>query len=92
MLSRGQAKLAALSLLLAQAAHLAEHEGVWPVLQLDDLASELDRHHQQRVLQYLHGCGAQVFVTGTEQPAGFAALGIDVARFHVEHGEVRAIE
>ncbi len=88
-LSRGQAKLAALSLLIAQAAQLAEHEGAWPVLQLDDLASELDRHHQQRVLQYLHGCGAQVFVTGTEAPAGLADLGIEISMFHVEHGELR---
>lgn len=89
-LSRGQAKLAALSLLIAQAAHLAEHDGAWPVLQLDDLASELDRHHQQRVLQYLHGCGAQVFVTGTEPPAGLADLGIEISMFHVEHGKLRA--
>ncbi|MGV8922238.1 MAG: DNA replication/repair protein RecF [Thermomonas sp.] len=91
-LSRGQAKLAALSLLFAQAAQLAEHDGAWPVLQLDDLASELDRHHQQRVLEYLHGCGAQVFVTGTEAPAGLADPGIDVAMFHVEHGVLKASE
>ena len=89
-LSRGQAKLAALSLLLAQAAHLAEHDGVWPVLQLDDLGSELDRHHQQRVLQYLHGCGAQIFVTGTEAPAVLAEMGMEIAMFHVEHGVLRA--
>ena len=88
-LSRGQAKLAALSLLLAQAAQLAAHEHAWPVLQLDDLASELDRHHQQRVLGYLHGCGAQVFVTGTEAPAGLAGLGIEATTFHVEHGVLR---
>ena len=88
-LSRGQAKLAALSLLIAQAAQLAEHDGAWPILQLDDLASELDRHHQQRVLQFLHGCGAQVFVTGTEPPAGLADLGIDITMFHMEHGELR---
>lgn len=89
-LSRGQAKLAALSLLIAQAAQLAEHDGVWPVLQLDDLASELDRHHQKRVLEYLHGCGAQVFVTGTEAPMGLGDLGIEVTTFHVEQGVLRA--
>lgn len=88
-LSRGQAKLAALSLLLAQASQLAEHDGAWPILQLDDLASELDRHHQQRVLQYVHGCGAQVFVTGTESPPGLIDLGSDVTTFHVEHGRLR---
>ena len=91
-LSRGQAKLAALSLLLAQAAQLAEHEGAWPVLQLDDLASELDRYHQVRVLEYLHGCGAQVFVTGTEAPAALATPGIEVAMFHVEHGVLKPSE
>lgn len=89
-LSRGQAKLAALSLLMAQAAYLAEHDSAWPVLQLDDLASELDHHHQQRVLRYLHDCGAQVFVTGTQPPAGLDALGIAIAMFHVEHGVVLA--
>ncbi len=91
-LSRGQAKLAALSLLLAQATSLAEHDGTWPVLQLDDLASELDRHHQTRVLEYLRRCGAQVFVTGTEAPPGLIDLGIDVTMFHVEHGAIKAIK
>ena len=89
-LSRGQAKLAALSLLLAQAAQLAEHDGAWPVLQLDDLASELDRQHQQRVIQYLHGCGAQVFVTGTEVPVGLSGQEFDITTFHVEHGVISA--
>lgn len=87
-LSRGQAKLAALVLLLAQAAQLAAHAGHWPVLQLDDLASELDRHHQRRVLQVLADCGAQVFVTGTEPLSALTELAIPHAMFHVEHGRV----
>ena len=72
-LSRGQAKLAALALLLAQARHLADVEGHWPLLQLDDLASELDRDHQAGVLRALAGSGAQVIVTGTEAPPGITA-------------------
>ncbi len=87
-LSRGQTKLAALVLLLAQASHLAAHAGHWPVLQLDDLASELDRHHQRRVLQVLADSGAQVFVTGTDPIDALAALDMPCARFHVEHGVV----
>jgi DNA replication and repair protein RecF len=87
-LSRGQAKLAALALLLAQARHLAEVEGHWPLLQLDDLASELDRDHQAGVLSALADSGAQVIVTGTEAPPGLAMLDIPVARFHVEHGQL----
>lgn len=85
-LSRGQAKLAALALLLAQAGHLAAHEGRWPVLQLDDLASELDRHHQRRLLELLAGTGAQVFITGTEPPPALVALAAETRMFHVEHG------
>lgn len=90
-LSRGQAKLAALALLLAQAAYLAGQDGHWPVLQLDDLASELDRRHQQRVLQALHASGAQVFVTGTEPPPVLQQLNLPITRFHVEHGAVRRL-
>ena len=89
-LSRGQAKLAALVLLLAQARQLAAHTGHWPVLQMDDLASELDRHHQQRVLQVLAASGAQVFVTGTEPLPALATLGLPHAMFHVEHGAITA--
>jgi len=86
-LSRGQAKLTALSLLLAQAELHAARRGEWPVVALDDLASELDRDHQGRVLARLHASGAQVFVTGTEVPAGLAAAG-PVVMFHVEHGRL----
>lgn len=87
-LSRGQAKLAALVLLLAQAAHLGSHDGHWPVLQLDDLGSELDRHHQRRVLEVLAASGAQVFITGTDPLPALAQLDIPHAVFHVEQGVV----
>ncbi|HSD15781.1 MAG TPA: DNA replication/repair protein RecF [Thermomonas sp.] len=90
-LSRGQEKLAALVLLLAQASQLAAHLGHWPVLQLDDLASELDREHQRRVLQVLAESGAQVFVTGTDAPPALVGLAPDCARFHVEHGRVTSL-
>lgn len=86
-LSRGQAKLVALCALMTQAAsHARSDEAGWPVIVLDDLASELDRHHQQRVLDYLLGSGAQVFLTGTEAPGDGARLPVDAVGFHVEHG------
>jgi DNA replication and repair protein RecF len=89
-LSRGQAKLTALSLLLAQAALHAELRGEWPVVLLDDLASELDRGHQRRVLERLAASRAQVFVTGTDLPAGLAGFAGPIALFHVEQGQIRA--
>ena len=89
-LSRGQAKLTALAILLAQAELHAAVRGEWPVVALDDLASELDRAHQARVMTRLQASGAQVFITGTEAPAGLPNPGMPVARFHVEHGQIRA--
>lgn len=92
-MSRGQTKLTVLSLLLAQAASLADVRGEWPVVALDDLASELDRQHQKRVLQRLVATGAQVFVTGTEPPPGMVELedtpGIEATLFHVEQGQIK---
>ncbi|MFT4257335.1 MAG: DNA replication/repair protein RecF [Pseudoxanthomonas sp.] len=86
-LSRGQAKLTALACLLAQAEDFARRRGEWPIMALDDLASELDRPHQQRVIERLAASGAQVFITGTEPPPGLATHH-PVARFHVEHETV----
>lgn len=90
-LSRGQAKLVALAVLLAQAEHHAVEQGEWPVVALDDLTSELDRNHQQRVLKHLLACGAQVFVTGTELPAGLDLLAAPMRKFHVEHAAIHAV-
>ncbi len=90
LLSRGQAKQAALCCLLAQARDCAERrEGRWPVMALDDLASELDRHHQAQLLEYLHQAQAQVLVTGTERAAHWPAAPLaEAAMFHVEHGQL----
>lgn len=87
-LSRGQAKLVALAAVLAQAEHFAAAIGHWPVVALDDLASELDRTHQQRVLDRVLGSGAQVLVTGTEPPPALADMAVPLHRFHVEHGQL----
>lgn len=88
-LSRGQAKLAALGCLMTQAEDCAvERDGDWPVILLDDLASELDRDHQQRTLAWLTRSQAQVFITGTEIPPHLATG--PATWFHVEQGELQA--
>src|SRR3546814_17493045 len=79
-LSRGQAKLTALTCVLAQAEHYVERRGEWPVVLPDDLASELDRAHQQRVLPRLAAGQAQVFVTGTALPADARLRGPETRR------------
>lgn len=85
-LSRGQEKLTALACLLAQAELYAEHHGEWPIVCLDDLASELDQSHQAAVVRLLLAADAQVLLTGTELPA--ALQGLPARVFHVEQGEL----
>lgn len=88
-LSRGQGKLLALALLLAQASHQASVRGAWPVVALDDMASELDRTHQRLLLDRLAAAGAQVVMTGTDVPPSVEAWPGTMAVFHVEHGEIQ---
>jgi len=89
-LSRGQAKLTALACLLAQAEDYAAQRGHWPVIALDDLASELDRTHQARVIGRLLKAPAQLFLTATETPSALQN-GVPITRFHVEHGQIEAV-
>lgn len=87
-LSRGQEKLAALACMFAQAMRYVAEHGEWPVVCLDDLASELDASHRVRVLARLRETGAQTWITGTAPPdAGTAP---DARVFHVEHGCIHA--
>jgi len=88
-LSRGQEKLTALSCLLAQADLHAECRGEWPVVCLDDLASELDLAHQAAVVERLGAVGAQVLVTGTECPLPLQSRPHRL--FHVEQGQIRPL-
>ena len=85
-LSRGQEKLTALACVLAQAELFAEHLGEWPVVCLDDLASELDQTHQAAVVAQLTAGGAQILLTGTEMPASLSTTPSRV--FHVEQGQL----
>ena len=78
------------ALLLSQARLHAGLAGEWPVIALDDLASELDRAHQARVVDDLVATGAQVFVTGTEAPEALLAHADRLAHVHVEEGRLRA--
>lgn len=90
-LSRGQEKLAALICLLAQAEHFKEQTGEWPILCLDDLASELDTEHQRRVLGWLDEVEAQVLITGTSALPVLDLPHRQRTLFHVEQGTVTTL-
>ncbi len=56
---------------------------------LDDLSSELDAGHRDRILGALRELDTQVFVTAIDGSAIDAADWPDASRFHVEHGHIR---
>jgi DNA replication and repair protein RecF len=89
-LSRGQEKLCAIACVLAQAQSLRADRGEWPIIVLDDLASELDDNHQGLALAALDQ-EAQVFISGTGVPVSLQARRAAFSAFHVEHGQVRAL-
>lgn len=89
-LSRGQEKLCALALVLAQARLYAVETGEWPILCFDDLASELDQAHQTQVIDEVQSSGAQVLISGTERPWGLDPSVGGVRMFHVEQGQIGA--
>ncbi|MGQ0801154.1 MAG: DNA replication/repair protein RecF [Pseudomarimonas sp.] len=87
--SRGQEKLTALICVIAQAQHFAKLCGHWPLIALDDLASEIDQEHQRRAIAAVANVAAQVWITGTAEPAGLEPYRDSLTSFHVEQGRVR---
>jgi DNA replication and repair protein RecF len=85
-LSRGQAKLLALALLIGLSEVYRLRHGSAPLLLLDDLGSELDDRHGEAVLAELRAAGAQVWLTGVERPSWGREP--DEQLFHVEQGRI----
>ncbi len=88
-LSRGQEKLSALALVLAQAQLYFLQTGEWPILCLDDLSSELDQAHQLEVIEQLRSSQGQILLSGTEFPQALDASTSGLRLFHVEHGRIQ---
>lgn len=82
--SQGQQRSAVLALKLAEAEVLRESVGEPPVLLLDDVMSELDRHRQNYILNHIGGC--QVFITCCD-PAGLEGL-TDGGVYRVSGGKI----
>lgn len=85
--SRGQQRLLALTLRLAEAAAVRLRLGTPPVLLLDDLLSELDREGRERVLAWLATEGGQAIFSTTDAVPGMAG-----AVWDVRGGEVGALD
>lgn len=85
VLSRGQQKLAAFILLLAQQKLLLNRSSRANILLVDDLHAELDSRNRLLLSDYLSESGQQVLVTSTEEPD--SAMKVQTL-FHVEQGRL----
>jgi len=93
ILSRGQQKLVVCALKIAQSLYLQKTQAQKTVFLMDDLPSELDRHHIQKLGALMEGLNCQVFMTCVDpEPLKYFWKKPDqVSMFHVEHGVVRQV-
>ncbi|WP_376693952.1 DNA replication/repair protein RecF [Wenzhouxiangella sp. EGI_FJ10409] len=81
-MSRGQQKLVAVVLLLAQYRLLSQGQALRPLLLVDDPVSELDAPHLDALLRWLEREAVQSWITATTDSPVSARM------FHVEQGRV----
>lgn len=65
--SRGQQRLAVVALKLAESDQMQHETGETPIVMLDDVLSELDAQHRERLLEAVCGAGAQLILTSTDE-------------------------
>ncbi|MEA2126234.1 MAG: replication and repair protein RecF [Solirubrobacteraceae bacterium] len=85
--SRGQQRLALLSLLLAEREELADVRGAAPLMLLDDPMSELDAGRRERLVEVLRR-GGQSVIAATELGLVPGADAADVARVAIVDGAI----
>ena len=86
VLSRGQQKIAAIAMTLAQIQLLQEQSGMTPTLLLDDPAAELDGAHLERFIEQVGRLRCQLVLTSLH--SHFDLFGRAERVFHVEQGKV----
>ena len=93
-LSRGQQKILACALLIAQARHLEAATDKAGVYLVDDLPAELDEAHRTMLGEALAGMKGQVMITAVQAELVEAGLvgARNLTRFHVEHGRVARLD
>ncbi len=89
VLSRGQQKLAAVALTLAQLQWLKAEHGLQPTLLLDDPAAELDEERLAAFIAEVQYLETQLIVTSLSP--NVRPLGPPDRLFHVEHGTVKSV-
>jgi DNA replication and repair protein RecF len=87
--SQGQQRLLILAFKMAQIrVHFGVH-GIYPVLLLDDVLSEIDEKKRVKLIEYLETLDAQIFLTSTENTVLNYLSRNSLSVFEVVNGKVR---
>jgi DNA replication and repair protein RecF len=89
--SRGQCKSVIAALLLAQTVVLHRRSRRGGIFLVDDLPSELDAAHQDRMMTRLQSLGTQIFVTAIDASSLDLTKWQAYRQFHVEHGTFQKV-
>jgi len=81
--SRGQLKLLAITLLLAQSTTINNDQEEKGIIVIDDLAAELDSDNKNKLIKYLSQLNQQLIITTTKK---LCIDNIPNKLFHVKHG------
>jgi len=95
VLSRGQTKILVTAMQIAQGFLFHERTGNQCLYLLDDLPSELDLQHREKVGELLCRLGAQTFITGVfleDVVSTWPKEETQTNMFHVEHGGITPTE
>lgn len=92
ILSRGQQKIFAMLLLLAQQQHFVNTLSIQGVILLDDLAAELDQDNRRKMLLLMAHLNAQIFISATDvNLIDVDSMNADLKLFHMEHGKIKTM-
>ena len=92
-LSRGQAKLVAIAMKVAQVEFLQRKTGRQSTVLFDELIAELDYQRTDKVLEVLSRLGCQVIISSVELPDAIkGSIGNRARLFHVKQGAITALE
>ena len=90
--SRGQQKLIAASLLLAQIEYAQKANSQKCVVLLDDIRAELDQEHARALMAALQNLGCQVLITAIDRQQLELDGWQSTKLFHVKQGKCKAVE
>jgi len=86
--SQGQQKSFVLALKMAEIDYLSRIAERVPILLLDDMTAEFDRHRIDHLIEFLVNRDMQVFITTTEPDSVALPHGMNNTTFHVENGRI----